>query len=290
MLAPSAALRRATHTGKHLPRVDALSELYARGVDLRASQLVMVTGRPGAGKTFLAQWTFSEMAKKARADGDECPGLYFFLDGTPFTAAVRQAAWVTGDTTASISAALEGPGAAYYEDALAGLSQDITFVFDRKPELPDIQAELDAYVEMWDRYPSWIVFDNLLNVAGCEEDHHAQKFALGEFQSLAFRTGAHIWVLHHASEAGVKDYAKPPRVGDTDGKVTQLPETVLTVAKDPYSDRFQIAVGKLRDGGAADPSAEHPVVLYADLARVSFTNTKPITAPSWGAWQEDDDE
>jgi hypothetical protein len=289
MLSPSSALRRAAHTGAHLPHVDVLADLYQRGVEFRGSQLVMVTGRPGAGKTFLAQWLVSEMATKAKAAGEECPGLYFFLDGTPFTAAVRQAAWATGDTTQSITAALDGPGAAYYEDALSELGGDVQFVFDRKPELPDIQAELDAYVEMWDRYPSWMVFDNLLNVAGCEEVHHAQKFALGEFQSLAFRTGACVLVLHHASEAGVKDYSKPPRVGDTDGKVTQLPETVLTVAKDPYSDRFSIAVGKLRDGGAADPSAENPVVLWADLARCSFSNQKPITAPAWGGWDGEDD-
>ena len=282
MLRPDLALRKAGTSGKHLPRVPALAELYGRGVDLRQSQLVMVTGRPGAGKTFFAQWLVSEMAK------DDCPGIYFFLDGTPFTAAVRQAAWATGDTTGSIAAALEGPGAAYYEDALADLGQDISFVFDRRPELPAIQAEVDAYVELWDRYPAWIVVDNLLNVDGCFEDHHVQKDVLAEFQSLAFTTGACVIVLHHASEAGVKDYSKPPRVGDTDGKVTQLPELVLTVAKDPYSDRFSIAVGKIRDGGAADPTAERPVVLYADLPRVSFTNHKPMSAP-WGGWEDDDE-
>jgi hypothetical protein len=79
-------------------------------------------------------------------------------------------------------------------------------------------------------------------------------------------------------------------VGDTDGKVTQLPEVVLTVAKDPYSDRFSIAVGKLRDGGAADPSAENPVVLFASLDRVSFTNVKPTSAPAWGGWENEYDD
>ena len=285
MLRPDLALRRAGSTGRHLPHVDALADLYARGVELRQSQLLMVTGRPGAGKTFFTQWLMSEMAKKARETGDECPGIYFFLDGTPFTAAVRQAAWATGDTTQSIAAALDGPGAAYYEDALADLGQDISFVFDRRPELPAIQSEIDAYVELWDRYPSWIVVDNLLNVEGCFEDHHVQKDVLAEFQALAFDTGACVIVLHHASEAGVKDYAKPPRVGDTDGKVTQLPEVVLTVAKDPYSDAFKIAVGKLRDGGSADPQAENPIVLHSDLSRVAFSKHKP-TGWTDSYWKE----
>jgi len=288
VFSPASALRKASASGHHLPRVGVLADLYARGVDLRSSQLVMVTGRPGAGKTFFAQWLVSEIAKQARTEDSECPGLYFFLDGTPFTAAVRQAAWATGHKQSDIAEALEGPGSAYYEDALAELSDDIGFVFDKKPELPQIAAEIDAYVEMWDRYPSWMVMDNLLNFAGCEEDHHRQKEVLGELQAEAYRTGATIIVLHHASEAGVKDYSLAPRVNDTDGKVTQLPEVVLTVAKDPDSDAFRVAVGKLRDGGASDPSAKHPVLLHADLSRVSFTNIKPIAAPSWGGWSQDE--
>jgi hypothetical protein len=56
---------------------------------------------------------------------------------------------------------------------------------------------------------------------------------------------------------------------------------VLTVAKDPDSDRFSIAVGKLRDGGASDPSGDRPVVLHADLSRVQFTKNKPVEAPGW---------
>lgn len=279
-------MRRAAATGSHLPRIPALADLYAKGVDFRSSQLWMLIGRPGAGKTFCAQWLVSEIAAQARRDGDECPGMYFFLDGTPFTAAVRQAAWATGHATKDIAKALEdgGPVAGFYEEALSELAGDISFVFDKRPELPEIQKEIDAYVELWDRYPSWIIFDNLLNFDGCFEDHHAQKFVLGELQALAYQTGASVGVLHHASESGVKDYSKAPKVNDADGKVTQLPEMVLTVAKDPDSDRFSIAVGKLRDGGASDPSGDKPVTLWSDLSRVQFAAHRP--APSgWGYQQ-----
>lgn len=281
MLTPLNSLRKAATSGAHLPRVGALADLYAKGVDFRGSQLWMMTGRPGAGKTFAAQWLVSEIAAQARRDGDECPGIYFFLDGTPFTAAVRQAAWATGHSTKSIAESLENSQGEYYEDALSELSEDISFVFDKRPELPQIQQEIDAYVEIWDRYPSWMIFDNLLNFDGCFEDHHAQKFVLGELQALAYKTGASIGVLHHARESGVKDYARAPRVNDTDGQVTQLPEMVLTVAKDPDSDKFSIAVGKLRDGGASDPAADRPVVLYADLGRVQFSQHKPMIYTGW---------
>lgn len=285
MLTASSSLRVAAATGHPLPRVGALRELYARGVDLRASQLWMLTGRPGAGKTFFAQWLYSEIAKAGRASDDPCPGIYFAMDSTPFTMAVRQAAWATGDQTQRIAEALEGPGVGYYEDVLDTESRDIAFVYDKKPEMPEIQETLDAYVELWDRYPRWMVFDNLRNMAGSDEGHEAKKFVLSELQSLAYRTGANICVPHHATEGGVRDYSKPPKVNETEDKVSQYPEMVLSVAKDPDSELFSVAVAKIRDGGAADPAAERPVRLYADLSRVSFTDHKPIQTwapPTWG--------
>lgn len=289
MLSAVRSLRKAAATGHPLPRVPALADLYAKGVDFRESQLWMMTGRPKAGKSFAAQWLASEWAKAAKAEGGECRGMYFFMDGTPFTAAVRQAAYVTGHPTQEIAAALDGPGQAFYEDALGEMSDDITFVYDKKPELPDIQQSVNAFVELWDEYPRWFIFDNLRNLAGGDEGHEAKKFVLSELQALAYQTGACVGVLHHSSESGVKDYSRPPRISETEDKVTQYPEMVLTVAKDPESERFQIAVGAVRDGGASDPNAEHPVTLYSDLSRVQFTNTKPIGAPTWG-WNGDDDD
>ena len=271
MLSASRSLRKAVQTGHPLPRVDALADLYAKGVDFRASQLWMLTGRPGAGKTFFAQWFVSEVAKKGRESGDPCPGIYFFLDGTPFTAAVRQAAWATGHRSQEIASALEGPGIGYYEDILGENAEDVSFVYDKKPGLPEIQGTIDAYVELWDTYPRWMIFDNLRNLDEADEGHEAKKFVLSELQSLAYRTGASIGVLHHASESGVRDYTKPPKANETEDKVTQYPEMVLSCAKDPDSDRFALAVAKMRDGGASDPQAERPVVLDADLSRVQFT-------------------
>lgn len=287
MLTATRSLRRAVHTGRPLPRVDALADLYARGVDFRQSQLWMLTGRPKAGKTFVSQWLVNEWAKAGRRDGEPCPGLYFAMDTTPFTMAVRQAAWATGHPTQTIAKALEGQGLGFYEDALAEHESDITFVYDKKPELPDIQESIDAYTELWDRYPRWMIFDNLRNLAGGDEGHEAKKFALSELQGLAYRTGASVGVLHHASESGVRDYAKPPRVDQTEDKVNQYPEMVLSVAMDPDSDRFNLAVAAQRDGGASDPMADRPVVLRADLSRVSFT--KYVNVQTWQApgWQQD---
>lgn len=284
MLSPSRSLRKAAASGQPLPRVEALADLYGRGLELRRSQLSMLTGRPKAGKTFVAQWLWSEVSKA----GDDVHGLYFFLDGSPFTAGVRQAAWATGHRTQDVTAALEGAGAGYYEEALEGVT-GVDFVFDRKPELPDIQQEIDAYVELWDRFPDWIVIDNLRNVAGCDEGHEAKKFALSEFQKLAFDTGAHVMVLAHATESGVKDYATPPKVSETEDKVNQYPEIILSLAKDPNAPLIRIAIAAMRDGGDSDPAALRPVTLDADLSRVQFKKPEPKTHINT-FWQEIDDD
>src|SRR5690242_3628349 len=126
-----------------------------------------------------------------------------------------------------------------------------------------------------------MIFDNLRNLAGGDEGHEAKKFALSELQGLAYRTGASIGVLHHASESGVRDYAKPPKASETEDKVTQYPEMVLSVAKDPDSDTFNIAVAKMRDGGASDPMAGRPISLTADLARVQFRKYQKSTVQLW---------
>jgi hypothetical protein len=55
LLSPSRAIRKAATTGHALPEIAALRGLYERGVSFRGSQLVMVTGRPKAGKSNLVQ-------------------------------------------------------------------------------------------------------------------------------------------------------------------------------------------------------------------------------------------
>ncbi|MGL4178296.1 MAG: AAA family ATPase [Dermatophilaceae bacterium] len=250
-------------------------------MDFRASQLWMVTGRPGAGKSFFAQWLMSEVVTTSRAAGDVKRGIYFFMDGTALTAGVRAAAWATGHRTEEVLKALDGPGAEYYEQALAEIGHDITYVFDRRSEAGAIQEAVDAFVELWDEHPAWMVFDNLRNLAGGDEGHEAKKEILSYLGSLAASTGASVCVLHHASESGVRDYAKPPTASQTEDKVTQYPEMVLGVAKDPNSDAFRLSVAKLRDGGASDPMADRPVEIYADLSRVRFTSQAPTGLQAW---------
>lgn len=273
----SKAIRRASSTAHPLPPVPALAAL---GVAFRAGQLVMVTGRPAAGKSNFAQWLAHEWA---------LPTLYFALDMTPFTAATREAAIITGHRVSDVARHIDGDGpeAAFYEEELE--SSVTQFCFDKAPGDEDVVEELDAYVELWGEYPRVMVFDNLLNFAGAEEDHRVQKFILRELQSLAYRTGALVIVLHHARE-GVKDVTRPPTAAETDNKVNQIPEVILSVAKDPGSDRFAIAKLKVRDG-ASDPNAERAAVVWADFSKMHFSPSPPAP-PAWspGGWDDGEDD
>jgi len=277
MLSPSKSLRRAAVSGAALPEVAALGALHDAGIRFRHGQVVMVTGRPGAGKSNIVQYACTAWASAG------IPVLYYSLDMDPFTAAVRQAALLTGHRQEHISEALEGPGEAFYEDALTGVG--IEYCFDTQPELPDIQEELDAYVEKWDQYPGVIVIDNLLNIEIGEGAHGDQKFAMKNLQALARLTGATVFVLHHARE-GVKDTTRPPTMAETDNKLNQIPEVVLGVAHDDTTGEMSIAALKVRVGAPMDPGAERPYRVWADFSRMQFSRNRP--QQQWSGWDDEE--
>jgi len=275
VLSPTRSLRKAAATGSEVVLPPALAPLTAAGVAFRRSQLVMVTGRPKAGKSNFVQWLVVTL---------NVPTLYNCWDMPAFTAAVRHAAIATGDETSAIAHHLgeDGPGAGYYEEAMDASATE--YSFDTKPELPDVQQEIDAWVEKYDAYPEIIVCDNLLNIDGAEEDHRVQKFILRELQDLARRTGALVFVLHHATE-GAKDTSRPPAARETDGKVNQIPDLVLSVANDGEGG-FALAPVANRNG-TSDPNADHPIRIHADFGRMIFSQYKPAVAPGWEHYAND---
>ncbi|HET8768703.1 MAG TPA: AAA family ATPase [Pedococcus sp.] len=272
MLTASRSLRRAAKTGAAMPEVSFLSALHGAGVHFRPGQVVLVTGRPGAGKSNLVQSICTEWATE-----HDLTTLYYSLDMDPFTVGVRQAAAITGHPQERISAAMDGPGEAYYEAELDGIP--IAYCFDTRPELPDIQDELDAYVELYDAYPAAMVIDNLLNIECGEGGHGDQKFVMRNMQELARRTGSCLFVLHHARE-GVKDTTRPPTMAETDNKMNQIPEVILGVAHDDDTGEMSVAALKVRVGGKSDPAAERPFRLTADFSTMQFSAGRPTKSTS----------
>ena len=264
---PSRALRRAAASGTPLPAVPALSGLARWGVEPRFGQLVMVTGRPKAGKSNLLQ---------ALVEAWKQPTLYHCWDMPPMTAISRQAAALTAHRVQDILHEFDNdtPAAGFYEDALE--ESCVKFSFDRKPSIPDIEAEIDAWVETYDAFPKVQVFDNLINIEGAEEGHEALVYFLGELQALAFDTGSLCVVLHHAKEGHVTDPSKPPKAKDTAGLVNQKPDLVLSVANDGRGSLYASPVAARN--GRTDPNAENPVKIPFDLGTLQFAY------PSTNAW------
>lgn len=78
----------------------------------------------------------------------------------------------------------------------------------------------------------------------------------------------------------MKDPAQPPPKKDVVNQIQRYPDLILTIAINPDGNEFRVAVVKTREG-RADPLAQKPVVLYADMERCTFSAHPPQSA--WAA-------
>jgi hypothetical protein len=129
----------------------------------------------------------------------------------------------------------------------------VQFCFDANPALPDMQDEVDAWVEKYNTFPDIIVVDNLRNVwngEGSGSEHASYKATQQLLIDFARHTGACVITLHHmvlptAQDKDADEKMRYPRPQYAiDGKVSQLPDFILSVAKD--GDDFRFAVVKDR--------------------------------------------
>lgn len=235
----------------------------------RRGALVMVYGIPGSGKSTFALWWTYRMG---------VPALYFSADMDAFDAITRTGALATGHEVSFVANAISSGGMGYIEDEVSDIP--IQWCFDSGPTLMDVAAELDAYIELWDRYPSVIVIDNLLNIEGeTEEEQAGLKFIMKELHRLAHETGCAVIVLHHAREEGSP--SRPAPRSAIQGKVSQLPELILSVALDQDDGSYMVAPVKNRSG-KQDPTGATFIRLQADPERASFAPYIPrITYGGW---------
>lgn len=208
----------------------------------------MVAGRSGTQKSGFALFWVAQM---------NLPTLYFSADMSAFTASSRLASMATMDTTEMVEAGM-AEGGKYrqgYIDALA--SSNITFSFGSPISWRAVDEELEAYVELWDRYPEVLVFDNLMDFEGAESDYTEQMAVMQGCTEIARHTGATVIILHHASdknwEAKTNPWAPPSR-DQVKGGLSEKPELSLSVALDPTSLAYNVACIKQRMG-PCDPTA-----------------------------------
>ncbi|MEU5433803.1 AAA family ATPase [Streptomyces sp. NPDC020719] len=263
-------------SGRELPRIEAFEALYSLGCRPRQGEVIMIAGRSGTQKSGLALFWVAQM---------NLPTLYFSADMSAFTASSRLASMATGDTTEMVEAGMAAGGRhrQEYLDALA--HSNITFSFGSPITWRAMDEELEAYVELWDAYPQVIVCDNLMDFDGAESDYTEQMAVMSGLTELARATGATVIVLHHASDKSWEaksDPWAPPSRDQVKGGLSEKPELSLSVALDPTSFEFRIAVIKQRMG-ASDPTAKRYASLrcHPETTRFSKLETRlPLATPA----------
>ncbi|MCD7438967.1 AAA family ATPase [Streptomyces lincolnensis] len=247
-MTPARSLALHAESGKELPRIEAFDALYGMGCRPRHGEVIMIAGRSGTQKSGFALFWVASM---------NLPTLYFSADMSAFTASSRLASMQTGDTTEMVEAGM-GAGGRHREEYLAALTPlNVTFSFGSPINWKTVDEELEAYVELWDAYPAVMVFDNLMDFEGAESDYTEQMAVMSGLTELARATGATVIVLHHASDKSWEaksDPWAPPSRDQVKGGLSEKPELSLSVALDPTSHEYRVAVIKQRMG-PCDPTA-----------------------------------
>lgn len=271
MLNPARALSLNADSGRKLPRVEAFEQLYAAGLDPRHGQVIMVVGRSGSQKSGFALFWVDQM---------NLDTLYFSADMSPFTASSRIASTRTGLNMEEIEAALK-QGGEHRDMVFEALADSrITFSFGSPITWRSIDEEMDAYVELHNKFPEVIVFDNLMDFEGAESDYTAQMAVMQGATELARDTGATVIIMHHASDKSWDartDPWSPPSRDQVKGGLSEKPELSISVALDPNTLNFNVAVIKQRQG-PQDPTAKRWKTLRCEpeltrFHRIGFAST-----------------
>ena len=254
-----------TKTKRHVQLLPDLFTTLARdGIRFRRGQVTMIAGQPNSGKSLLALF----YALKAGI-----PALYISADTDSYTTAIRAAASITGHTIQTVEEAFNsGGGYEFYLEEIASVG-NVQFSFDPSPSLDDIDLAVKAYGESFGEYPHLIIVDNLMNVAAMHNDEWTgMKDIMKAMHHLARETDASVFILHHTSEADGRPEIPSARKS-IQGKVSQLPEMILTVAIDHASGEFRVACVKNRFA-QHDPSGNTYTTLHADASRMTLFENK----------------
>lgn len=277
MLSLSQALAVRGAAGTPLPA--AYPTLKNAGIDICRSQLTLIVGKPGGGKSFLAMSLLARM---------KVPTLAFLLDTQELTAAARFAAIVTGHPFATVKDALANDSREYdrvFADDLGHLR--LCF----RAESPDaVRLEIQAFEQRYGLPPDCVLIDNLGNQASMLENEWAASKALTlEYDGLAKEAGAAVICTAHTRDLG---YDAPVGTTQVLGNILQYARLVLSVGFSSATCSMGIAAVKNTEG-PDDPRAERPLVFAADAARMQLTEytTPLIRTGGWGGglWTPEDD-
>lgn len=234
----------------------------------------MIAGLPASYKTMITLNLLVSM---------KVPTLAFNTDSSLETVRARLLAIASGVATD------ETESWAYTQPAKAAelLSQYDFLKFDFKPDpdLDHIWHGAEAFAEVQGVWPEQIAIDIVSDVAYDVGDEWATlRDLMRQSKVLARETGAHVLLVHHASDSpGTK---RPcPRRSDIHGKAAAIPELIVTSGLDDQG-RLCVACVKNRHAKAdKDANAYFPMDLHAERAFVG--DWTQISMPhAFAAWDD----
>lgn len=219
----------------------------------------MIAAAPGVGKSLLAMTLAQEIKE---------PTFYFSADSDAFTMYVRTAARCLGWTTTEVELQIEVGNTQQIDAEVEKATQHIRWSFDTNPDYDTIEEELLAYTLTYGCWPSLIVLDNITNAETESGEGQAALESICDYlHALARNTGACIVGLHHVT-GFFDDGTNAVPLSGLKGKVSKIPEAVLTLYRHPMTpNTMNVCVVKNR-GGKADPSGGMVVPLELELERM----------------------
>lgn len=205
--------------GEPLPPV--FRTLARNGVHIRRGQFTLVAAAPGVGKSVFAT------AALLRAG---VPAFYFSADTDAFTMYLRAGAMLTGWSTEDIENAVNHGNTAEVDARLERASA-VRFDFAGRIEIDALEEELTAYAGVYGEWPHAIAVDNLSNLDSEGDGYQALESACDYLHELARTTGSAVVALHHVT-GEYDDGTKPVPLSGLRGKVSKVPEVVLTLYRD----------------------------------------------------------
>ena len=205
--------------GKPLPAPFPSFEMHK--VTFRYGATSMIAGRPGSFKSVLALNIMVQWAKAGKSV------LYFSADSDEFVVFMRVGAMLTGDSTDVVEGNLIRGNFASYTGAMSQLGHSL-FVYQQS-DVDEIASHMATFEHLFGAYPDAVFIDNLLNCVDSGEEWQQMLTVTKELDGMARETQSHICILHHTSEA-VGVAGDPPPSWAVQGKITQIPRLVLTVA------------------------------------------------------------
>lgn len=247
-----------------------------RGIRFRRSSVSMIAGIPASYKTMITLNALVNM---------RTPTLAFNTDSSLETVRARLLAIASGrPTDETESWAHTQPQKAA---ELLGAYDFLKMNFRPDPTLDDVWLETYAYAEAQGRWPEQIAIDIVSDVGYDAGDEWATlRDLMRQSKVLARDTGAHVLLVHHASDS--PSTKRPcPRRSDIHGKVAAIPEVILTCGVDDQG-RLNVACVKNRWGKSDKDANNHfPMTLHAERAYVGDYVHMPYGFP--GAYGGGDD-